>query len=89
MITTKQKIADLQAAIAAREAELWSYELNISTYEQIIALAMQDTVLPESALRNFVRDVEERKVKEEIERRKTEIILLAQKTVLAEFGKKE
>lgn len=77
MVTTEQKRADIQAAIEARDAEIWGYDLNILNYAKMIKLIKDD---PE-----FMAEIEQRLKAEQLQRGRSVIVLESLRAVLTEM----
>jgi hypothetical protein len=91
MVSKEQKISDISAAVAAREQEVWGYELNILNFQNLL------TRLPagerpegetttgnamEHAMFDFRSDVENRLLSERIEQNKSRLVLESLKKIL-------
>lgn len=97
MVTTEQKQADIKAAIEAREAEVWGYELNILNFQNLLSeipdkkpesVLSAETAM-EHAMHDFREGIKNRLLSEQIEHQKAALVLKSLKTVLVALSNNE
>lgn len=77
MVKTEQKKADIKAAIEAREAEIWGYDLNILNYTKMVELIKDDA--------EFMAEIKQRLKVEQLQRGRSAIVLQSLRAVLEEL----